>query len=154
MMAVIRVVLLLDDKPDSVSFQTVYHRLKRDEVQIALIKRVFGDNDSIEEIFGRAPVITLTEFLANYASIDWSIFSRLKHFRNLGIAHLSTSRLSKKVQLDELKLMANIVAKLGDQLVALCRTDFAHIEGMLEDWSNRGFSILKPQRAESGSPSE
>jgi hypothetical protein len=143
MMAVVRVALLLDSDPRCVSFQTVYHRLKREEVQDALTKRVFGTEESIEEIFGRSPKATIASFLSHYASIDWSIHGRLTHFRNLGIAHLSTEPLGKSITFDELKFMATIVSKLGDELVALCRTSFASIEPMLSDWSDRGFSILK-----------
>jgi hypothetical protein len=143
MMAVIRVALLLDSDPRCVSYQTVYHRLKRQEVQDAVIARVFGTEESIEEILGQGPKTLITNFLSHYASIDWSIHGRLKHFRNLGVAHLSTQPLAQRITFDELKFMAGIVSKLGDELVALCRTEFASIEPMLEDWSDRGFSILK-----------
>jgi hypothetical protein len=143
MMAVVRVALLLDSDPKCVSFQTVYHRLKRKEVQDALIERVFGEDESIEELLGRGPQSIIADFLSHYASIDWSIHGRLTHFRNLGIAHLSTEPLGKSITFDELKFMANIVSKLGDELVALCRTSFVSIEPMLSDWSDRGFSILK-----------
>jgi hypothetical protein len=143
MMAVVRVALLLDSDPQCVSFQTVYHRLKRQEVQEALIQRVFGEDESMEELLGIGPKSIIANFLSLYASIDWSIHGRLTHFRNLGVAHLSTEPLSKSIKYDELRLMANIIAKLGDELVALCRTDFAPIEPMLNDWSDRGFSLLK-----------
>jgi hypothetical protein len=143
MMAVVRVALLLDSDPRCVSFQTVYHRLKRKEIQDALVERVFGAEVSIEEMLGRGPNLLIASFLSHYASIDWSIHGRLKHFRNLGVAHLSIEPLAQSITFDELKFMASIVSKLGDELVALCRTSFAPIEAMLSDWSDRGFSILK-----------
>jgi hypothetical protein len=143
MMAVVRVALLLDSDPQCVSFQTVYHRLKRQEVQDVLIQRVFGEDESIEELLGTDPKSIIANFLSHYASIDWSVHGRLTHFRNLGVAHLSTEPLSKSIKYDELKLMANIISNLGDELVALCRTSFAPIEPMLSEWSDRGFSLLK-----------
>jgi len=143
MMAVIRVALLLDNTPKKVSYQTVYHKLKREDVQAALIARVFRDDISIEEMFGRGPKQLIADYLELYSRIDWLVHARLKHFRNLGVAHLSQEPLTKSITYDELRNMATLVAKLGDALVALCRADFASIESMLEDWSARGFSSLK-----------
>jgi hypothetical protein len=143
MITVVRVALLLDSDPQCVSFQTVYHRLKRQEVQEALIQRVFGESESIEALLGTGPRSIIANFLSHYASIDWSIHGRLTHFRNFGVAHLLTEPLRKSINYDELKLMANIISKLGDELVALCRTSFVSIEGMLSDWSDRGFLLLK-----------
>jgi hypothetical protein len=143
MVAVVRVALLLDSDPNCVSYQTVYHRLKRDDVQAALIARVFGDDVSIEEILGRGPQKIIANYLEHYSRIDWQVHNRLKHFRNLGVAHLSQQPLAKSVTFDELKNMAGLVAKLGDELIALCRADFASIEPMLQDWSDRGFTTLK-----------
>ncbi len=93
---------------------------------------------------GTGPKSLIANFLSHYASIDWSIHGRLTHFRNFGVAHLLTEPLRKSIQYDdELKLMANIVSTLGDELVALCRTTFVSIEPMLDDWSDRGFALLK-----------
>ena len=109
----------------------------------ALIERVYSGQESIEELLGRGPKLLIANFLAHYASIDWSIHGRLTHFRNLGVAHLSTQPLGKSITFDELRFMARIASKLADELVALCRVTFASVEPMLDDWSERGFSILK-----------
>lgn len=140
MMAVIRVALLLDSDDRAVSFQTVYHRLKAKDVQAALIERVHG---TVYLSLDETPSANLQRFLAHYASIDWKIHGRLTHFRNLGVAHLSETPLSKSITYDEMKLLVSLITKLADELVALCRTTFVLIDPMTAEWSDRGYSIMR-----------
>jgi hypothetical protein len=143
MMAVIRVCILLDSDSKTISFQAVYRRMVRPEVQRALIDRVYGDHEGFQALFGAAPAEMVEAFLSIYRSIDWDVHARLIHFRNFGVAHLLERKNWKSITYDEMRALVLLVARLGDKLTELCRSSTPPIEPLVENWREFGSRALE-----------
>ncbi|WP_426615398.1 hypothetical protein [Bradyrhizobium sp. McL0616] len=145
MIAVIRVCIALDADPKTISFQGVYKRLKRPEVQRALIERVYGENEEFQSMFGPSPTEMLERFLELYRQIDWAIHSRLIHFRNFGVAHLLDRKNWKSITYDEMRALVLLVGRLGDELAALCHLPLPAIDDTVEEYAAFGNRALAKQ---------
>jgi len=127
LMSVIRVETMLDSEQTAVSFQTVYHRLKEPDVQAALLAAI--ETRRGEDVFEERSA-HIAEYLEIYRSIDWGMVGRLKHLRNLDVAHLRIQPRTKSIDMKELQCMVAIVSRLAEALQALLQTDIpfhAHI---------------------------
>lgn len=141
MMAVVRV-CILDSDPKTVSFQGVYRRLARPEVQRALIEQIYGEQEQFQSQFGSSPTQMVEDFLSMYREIDWSVHSRLIHFRNFGVAHLLERKNWKSITYDEMRGLISLVGRLGDKLAELCRSAVPPIEPLFNDWREYGVQAL------------
>jgi hypothetical protein len=133
MMAALRAALLLDREDNKVSFQTIHSRLKSKTVQSGL-KELLGKKHGLDEVFPPSRDELIADFLEAYSEIDWKVHSRLTHFRNLGIAHLSIEKMSKSITFDELRRFVSIISRLTAAVQQLCHTPTAFREWMLEDY--------------------
>jgi len=133
MMAALRAALLLDGNETKVSFQTIYSRLKSDVVQAAL-KQSLAEKHGLDEFFPPSRDELIASFLEAYLEINWEVYARLKHFRNLGIAHLTIEKMSKSVTFDELRKFVSIISRLTKAVQQLCHTPTTFREWMLEDY--------------------
>jgi hypothetical protein len=133
LMAVIRACSLLDSDPNKVSFQAIYRGLQDNGVQAKLFHALedrFGD-----DLFLDRPKLT-EEFLRTYREINWDIHGRLMHLRNLGIAHLTPSKVRRSITFDELNTIVSIVSRLAATLQHLCQTNTAFHSVDLDEYQN------------------
>jgi hypothetical protein len=128
LMAALRVAMLLDADPKAVSFQTFYHDLKDPNVQTALLQEL--ESQRGPDVFNPTRAELIAEYLRTYGGIDWNVHSRLTHFRNLGIAHLTLDQLKKSVTIAELRTLVEIVTHLAGNLQHLIGTDMAFHDDM------------------------
>jgi len=142
MIGVVRLCILLDADPKTVSFQGVYHRLKNPDVQRALIERVYGEHEAFQAIFGSSPKEMVAQFLEIYREIDWGIHSRLIHFRNYGVAHLLDRKNWKSITYDEMRGLISLVGRLGDKLIELCHIPLPPIDHTTEEYTAWGKKAL------------
>lgn len=112
MMAALRSALLLDADESKVSFQTIFHRLKKPGTREALIGRLSAKH-GLDDFFPPFRESQIEKFMLVYSEINWAAHSRLTHFRNLGIAHLTIQRMSKSITFDELKEFVSIISRLA-----------------------------------------
>jgi hypothetical protein len=116
-MTVVRLALLLDRDDPAVSFQGVYRSLHHPEVVEALVRQTCDDPLQpalIEENIRHS----VDEFLRIYRTIDWELYGRLSHFRNLGVAHLSHD-VRRRITHDELRSLVQLVKDLSGCLAPL-----------------------------------
>jgi hypothetical protein len=93
LLLVIRLALLLDADQNVVSFQSVYRHFTRPKVTDALIRRVCASTRNsflFQNRTGRNIRSSVERFLDTYRAMAWDLHGRLMHFRNLGVAHLTT----------------------------------------------------------------
>src|SRR5205823_1273332 len=119
LMAALRATILLDANDSVVSFQAVYHRLRRPSAQAGLLQALEERHGSNDFPPSRAELIK--EFEQTYNKIDWKAHGRLKHLRNRGIAHLTPEKMLKSVTLDELRALVSIISHLATILRDLCQ---------------------------------
>lgn len=143
MMSVVRVTLLLDSDLRSVSLQNIYKRLKRDDVRQELITAVHGTDDALLGLFGPSPNETVKEFLDNYQLIDWALYGRLIHFRNLGVVHLGAKPNSQTLSFVELRGLAILVCRMADNFAKLCNVSFLQTYPTIKEWTERGRVTLR-----------
>jgi hypothetical protein len=132
LMAALRAAVLLDADNRAVSFQAVYHRLKKPSVQAGLLQALEARHGSDDIPPSRADVIE--EFRQTYNKIDWKAHGRLTHLRNLGIAHLTPEKMFKSITLEELRTLVAIVSQLATTLRNLCQSQLAFHADMLEEY--------------------
>lgn len=142
MMAVVRTCILLDGDEKTVSLQSVYKRLKEPETQRALIQKVYGEYEEFQSMFGSSPAQMVADFLSNYQAIDWSIHSRLVHFRNFGVVHLLDRKNWKSIKYDELRDLILLTGRLSDKLSELCRSSVPPNASLVKEWSAYGAQAL------------
>lgn len=133
MMAALRSALLLDADESKVSFQAIYRRLKENSTREELVARL-SSKHGLDDIFPPSRESQIEKFMLVYSEINWAAHSRLTHFRNLGIAHLTIQKMSKSITFDELKEFVSIISRLAIILQQLCHTSTALQEWMLEDY--------------------
>ena len=143
MMAALRVALLLDRDETKVSFQTINVRLKSKPVQAAL-KQALDKKYGFDEPFPPSRDELIASFFDLYSEINWAVHSRLTHFRNMGIAHLTVERMTKSITFDELREFVSIISRLASVLQQLCHTPTAFRESMLEDYRDIARKTLLP----------
>jgi hypothetical protein len=125
MVTVVRIAALLDrgvsSHDDTISFQVIFRWLARPEVSAALIADAVAQSDVIfpdrQEAAARRAMLN---FDAAYRSLDWSkggAVSRLKHLRNLGVAHLTLKEVTTSITYDELEFMARAVGEMAEALL-------------------------------------
>jgi hypothetical protein len=135
LMAALRVSLLLDADPKVVSFQTVYHSLKETAVQAALLQAL--DAKRGPDVVTPTRAALIGTYLKTYGEIDWNVYGRLVHFRNLGIAHLTLDQLTKSVTFAELRTMVEVVTRLASTMQHLLQTETAFHDNMVEECSDQ-----------------
>jgi hypothetical protein len=131
LMAVIRAYSLLDKEPNKVSFQAIYRSLETVAVQADLLNVLeerFG-----YDVFENRPGL-IEEFLRTYREINWDVHGRLMHLRNLGIAHLTLSKVRKSLTFDELNTLIDILSRLAAMLQHLCQTQTAFRADDLDEY--------------------
>ena len=125
--------LLLDSDTKKVSFQTVHSRLKSVPVRVALkqaLSKKYGEGN----LFPPSRDELIETFLQAYRRINWKVHGRLVHFRNLGVAHLTTEKRTKSISIDELRRLVAIISELAEVLQQLCQTQTAFSAWMLEEY--------------------
>lgn len=132
LMAALRAAILLDADDRVVSFQAVYHRMKRPDVQAGLLQALEERHGSDDMPPSRADLIE--EFRQTYNEIDWKAHGRLKHLRNLGIAHLTPEKMFKSITLEELRTLVAIISQLATTLRDLCQSQLAFHADMLDEY--------------------
>jgi hypothetical protein len=132
LMAALRAAVLLDADDHVVSFQAVYHRLKRPSVEACLLQALEERHGSDDIPPSRAELIE--EFRQTYNKIDWKAHGRLTHLRNRGIAHLTPEKMLKSVTLDELRTLVAIISHLATTLRDLSQSQFAFHVDMLDEY--------------------
>lgn len=143
MMALVRTCILLDSDEKTVSFQGVYKRLKEPETQRALIQKVYGEYEEFQAMFGSSPAQMIVDFLSIYQEIDWSIHSRLIHFRNFGVVHLLDRKNWKAIKYGEMRDLILLVGRLSDKLTELCRSSVPPIASLVKEWREYGLQALE-----------
>jgi hypothetical protein len=161
LITVVRLVLLLDSDERMVSFQRVYHHLKRPEVVNQLVHRACMRSPLAEVLADRVEGevrASVKRFLETYAAIDWDAYSRLQHFRNRGIAHLTLQEIKKRVTFAEIRQLVRSVTILGECLAEFDSDGVSVRVDEIDDWSKAGLSprrilSIKPtaRRSRSGS---
>jgi hypothetical protein len=139
MMATLRVAALLDRDPDAppdrdpnvLSFQTFYHLLKDTAVQAALLEALEARHGI--DVFDPSRADLIEEYLRVYAEIDWKVHGRLVHYRNLGIAHLSLTEMTKSITHAEQRTLIGIVSRLASPLQTLVKTDTTFHTNMADE---------------------
>jgi hypothetical protein len=124
MMTALRTALLLDRDETKLSLQAIYRGLKEPDVRAGLL-RVLSERHGDDDLFVPARTGLIDEFFQTYSEIDWQVHSRLTHFRNLGIAHLTPEKMSKSVTFGELRTMVEIIGRLAITLQRLCQNQTA-----------------------------
>ncbi|MCK1348635.1 hypothetical protein IVB16_38885 (plasmid) [Bradyrhizobium sp. 183] len=145
LMAVTRVVILLDRSKGAVSFQTLYHQLKEPEVQAGVLAAV--EERRGPELLEPERANRIAEFLAAYRTIDWGMHGRLKHFRNLDIAHLREQARSKSITMQELRTLVGVVTSLAVSLQALLQTGVPFHSHLAEEARNEVEGVVSTSRA-------
>ena len=140
-MAALRATIVLDRDEKKVSFQGVHRRLKSKAVQVSL-RKTLAERHGLDETFPPTREELIVDFLATYAEIEWKVHSRLVHFRNAGIAHLTVDKVSKSVTFDELRKFVSIISRLATTLQQLCYTPTAFQPWMLEKYSENAQKAL------------
>jgi hypothetical protein len=87
-MIVMRLALLLDRDPVTVSFQSVYRCLHHPEVVEELIRLMREDPFQSERIEEDIRHYT-DEFIRTYQTIDWELHGRLLHISAISVWHIS-----------------------------------------------------------------
>jgi hypothetical protein len=144
LMAVLRAAILLDGNNRVVSFQAVYHRMKKPSVQAGLLQ-VLEDRHG-PDVFPPSRADLIEEFRQTYSKIDWDAYSRLKHLRNLGIAHLTPEKMLKSVTLGELRTLVAIISRLATTLRDLCQSQLAFHADMLEEYRDLAKKAIRKAR--------
>ncbi|MCK1506946.1 hypothetical protein [Bradyrhizobium sp. 18] len=145
LMAVTRVVILLDRSKGAVSFQTLYHQLKEPEVQAGVLAAV--EERRGPELLEPERANRIAEFLAAYRTIDWGMHGRLKRFRNLDIAHLREQARSKSITMQELRTLVGVVTSLAVSLQALLQTGVPFHSHLAEEARNEVEGVVSTSRA-------
>jgi hypothetical protein len=110
-----------DDRDDRmVTYQTVHKCLTRPKVLDALVRYMRNDPSQSANIENDVRH-SVDQFYRTYEGIDWKLHGRLKHLRNLGIAHLSQTRQTKSITQDELRGLVLLVKRLSE-----CLSPFHH----------------------------
>jgi hypothetical protein len=140
LMVVVRLYLLLDGDPKKVSFQRVYRHLKRSEVVTALRRRV--------RVGLRVPIYpnirpSVRCFLKVYRAIDWEVHGRLLHFRNLGVAHLTSQDLKKQITSLELRRLVRSVVRMAECLEPFAPNEILLQEDEIHDWSAKARNLWR-----------
>jgi hypothetical protein len=146
-MTAVRLALLLDRDPRTVSFQSVYRRLERQDVVEALVNRICCESllasvlsDRIEDN-ARSSVV---RFLSTYRAIDWrDVHGRLVHFRNRGLAHLTPEAIEKRITYAEIRSLVHSVTLLGECVMPFDPTGVPLRDDEIADWSDRAKSAWK-----------
>jgi hypothetical protein len=141
LMAALRLAILLDADDRVVSFQAVYHRLKKTCVREGLLQalEVHHGSDDIppsrtEQIEG---------FQQTYKTIAWNAHGRLTHLRNRGIAHLTREKMLKSVTLDEIRTLVGIISELATTLRNLCQSQIAFHADLLDEYRDLAKKAIK-----------
>jgi hypothetical protein len=120
-MTVVRVHALLDSDDRAISYQSVYRCLKLPEVVEALVQHMCDDPFQPQHIQDDVRH-SIKNYCRVYGTINWDLYSRLTHFRNLGIAHLSRRPLRRVTPItqDELRGLVCLVKDLAGCLSPFC----------------------------------
>ncbi len=147
MMTTIDINALFDGAPDAVSFQAVYSRMKNTAMRGAMIEKLFP-TDSLSRILDwPAPIRSLDAFFSTYQAIDWALLGRLKHFRNLGVAHLLEKQYFKSITYDELGTLVELALSLARNLQGCCGWSIPIREDEVEEAKIRGYTTLSFPRS-------
>jgi len=149
-MAVLRVALLLDGKPDVLpdceqddrATTVLSFALKEPAVQAALLQYLEGKHGA--DHFSPSRTDLLEKYSLIYSEIDWSVYSRLRHLRNLGIAHLTLSEVTRSVTMAELRAMVGIIIRLALTLQHLLQTNSSLHETDPEECREQIKAVIKP----------
>jgi hypothetical protein len=146
LMLVIRLALLLDGAHNVVSFQSVYRNIESPKVTNALIRRVCAEDRSsfaFQRKIEQNIRSSVERFLDTYRTIDWDLHSRLKHFRNLGVAHLTLHDVEKYVKYGELHALTLLVRVLAECLEPfLLDGDIPVREDQIQEYSDQAREIF------------
>lgn len=132
---VIRLCALLDGDRKMVSFKRIDRLLQRPDVVEGIVAR------SVDPHFwpGKAVRGSLEEFRKAYqdAFIN-DLHSRLIHFRNVGVAHLSLEEIKRRVTYDEVQHLTRAVARMSESLSPFAPDHPLLIwEHEIDNWSDR-----------------
>jgi hypothetical protein len=108
------------------------------------LKLSLADAHGPDDIFPPSRDELIAAFLEAYSEIDWKVHGRLKHFRNLGIAHLTVEKMSKSITFDELREFVSIISRLTVIIQELCHTPTSFRESMLEDYRDIARNAMIP----------
>jgi hypothetical protein len=142
LMAALPAALLLDADERVLSFQTVYHRLEKPDVQATLLQMLEGRHGPDDISPSRAELIE--EFRGTYREIDWKAHGRLVHFRNRGIAHPTPEKMLKSITLVELRRLIEIISRLATTLQHLCQVQTAFHPDLLDEYRELAKRTFKP----------
>jgi hypothetical protein len=145
LMAGLRATLLLDSGSTVVSLQEVYHALKETSVQTTLLLALEARHGP--DHFTPTRTDLIADFLEAYRAIDWQAYGRLKHLRNLGIAHLVLDQPTKSVTLPELGALVGIVTRLASALQRLVHSDLVFHEDIAEECRDQVRRTVSPPRS-------
>jgi hypothetical protein len=132
MMVALRVSMLLDRDDQMLSFQAV-HRLLKDPSVVAALLQALEDRHG-PDVFEPSRSELIEEFRQIYGEIDWKVYGRLLHLRNLGIAHLTLEEMTKSITIAELRTLVEIVSRLSAILQHLCQIQTAFRTGISDEY--------------------
>jgi len=131
LMAVLRLVLLLDRDPKMVSFQRVHRHLKRPEVVAVLAKKKAGAQ------------VAARDFLAVHKRIDWEVHGRLAHFRNTGVAHLTPHEIKRRITYRELRKFVLLATRMAECLAPLASDMPPFYPDQIAEYSERSAAVWR-----------
>jgi hypothetical protein len=94
-------------------------------------------------VFDPSRAELIEDYLRAYAEIDWKVHGRLVHYRNLGIAHLSLTELTKSITIAEQRALVGIVSHLASALQTLVQTDTAFHPHMADECRAQVMRVIK-----------
>lgn len=144
LIAALRAVVLLENEANAVSFQAIYHGLNEPTVRGALLQEL--ETRHGPDICPPSRQELIEDFLRTYLAIDWNVYGRLKHLRNLGIAHLKLDPQEKSITFPELRIIVGIVGRLASTLQQLLRIEMAAHDEMAEECRDQVKSVIKVTR--------
>jgi hypothetical protein len=141
-MAALRAAILLDPNERVLSFESVYRRLEKPDVQAALLQTL--EDRHGPDVIPPSRAELVDEFRETFRKIDLDAYRRLRHFRNRGIAHLTPEKMLKSVTLDELRTLVAIISRLATTLQHLCQVQSAFHPEMLHEYRELAKRTFKP----------
>lgn len=146
MATIVLVSALLDsnrEKPDVVSLQAMYHRLKRSDVQDSLIERYREHDEFANALDGIDTRGLIDRFLLTYRQIDFKdTHGRMKDLRDRGLVHILVQKHSSSFHFEELRTFVNQISELSEILQRLCKTKTAANYGTTEEFRRYGQQLL------------
>lgn len=119
MLAIIFLYSLFDRNKGKVSFQHVKALLARADVQEELVRRYSASGPGRRSALKDEARRFIAAFVERYAEFDVLAYGRLKHFRNLALAHLTEDAVSEYARSGELEALTRLACALQKQLSLL-----------------------------------